>query len=739
LFGAREGKSSLEGTIDHITFRSSESDFVILKIRTTSGEQIAAKGRLGLAEVGEEVKLAGRWANDPRYGAQFEFAKAEVASPTSREGLERYLSSSLIEGVGPATARRLLDHFGEGFLGIAEAQPERLLEVTGIGPKRQQQIVVSLNRHHASRAATVALYGLGLTRRQCADVVQRYQDSAERIVRRDPYRLAREVRGIGFLTADRIALSAGLPRDAPARIRAGLAHALRERSLAGDTIVLAEELVTAASEALGLGPALVTSQVVPAQRDGAIEAQRFDEEEYLGLPRLLEAERRITEALRHLCAAPRQAPGEAALDAAITRALSGSTIELSDQQRAAVRLALSSPVSVITGGPGVGKTTVLDTVVAALAALGLEVALLAPTGRAAKRLEEATGQPATTIHRRLEFLPGSGRFRRGRQDPIEADFIICDESSMLDVRLAASLCEAAPTGSALCFVGDQDQLPSVGPGAVLRDLIESEVIPKVELTEVFRQAKSSRIVENAHRVQRGDMPISSPPKTDASPPAGEFFLIERADARATASTLLQLVADRIPRAYGLDPVRDIQVLSPMHRGASGTIELNKHLQAKLNPSSEQLQHEAGVFKVGDKVMQLQNDYDREVFNGAIGTVRSLDLERGSLTAVFEGREVSYKPRELKGLSLAYCCSIHKSQGSEFPAVIIPLLNEHHVMLKRNLLYTALTRARRLVVIVGQRKAVERAVHDDVMHQRSSTLSCLLTTNTDERFGSQERR
>lgn len=730
LFGSprRSGDNApLLGSIERITFRSQDSDFVILRLLLDDGQQVTAKGQLPFASEGERVQLRGAWRHDPNWGDQFHFRSVEVSPPSTAEGLEKYLASELVEGIGRSFAKKLVAAFGGELLRVVQDEPERLLTVPGIGKKRQRQIIEALGKQSAKRDGLVALYGLGLSKAQAADMLKKHGEQAVGVVRRNPYGLARDVRGIGFLTADRIAEQAGIARDSPERARAGLRHFLREFSLAGDTVVPADELVARAAAELAIAAELVSAELESGCASGDFELEDFSGEPYIGLPSLLKAERAIAACLALLSQAPqRRVPEikvEAALDWAAER-LGGLT--LSGDQRRAVAMALVEPVSVITGGPGVGKTTVLRALVSILEAKGVAVALAAPTGRAAKRLEEATGRPASTIHRLLEFVPGTSRFRRGDEEPIEAGFLIVDEASMLDVKLAASLVRAVAVGGSVCFVGDKDQLPSIGPGAVLRDLLESGAVAATELKEVFRQAASSALVAAAHAINRGELPDLRPRKRSEGGGTGDFFFVERPDGEQTAAMIVKLVGERIPQAYGLDPLEDIQVLTPMHRGAAGTVRLNAMLQGGLNPPGPaSLERSGQRFAVGDKVLQLKNDYEKEVFNGAFGAIRAVDPEAGSLIAEFDGRMVPFKGREIDGLSLAYAASIHKSQGSEFPAVVIPILTEHFVMLKRNLLYTAMTRARRLAVIVGQRRAVEIAVSDDGMHHRRSTLGVSL--------------
>jgi exodeoxyribonuclease V alpha subunit len=726
----KDGSEILVGAIEHITFQSEDSHFVIFKLREDGTErEITAKGDLAFAEIGEHVTLAGRWHHDPRWGHQFQFRGVRASAPTTCEGLEKYLSSGLVDGIGGSFAKKLVAHFGEELLRIVEQSPARLREVPGIGQKRQRQVVEALTQQRERRDALVALYGLGLSPAHSAQIIKRHGSDAVARVQQQPYQLAREVKGIGFVTADRIAAKAGIAHDSPERARAGLEYFLRECSLQGDTIVPKEELLVKTAAGLQVDEDIVRDALMSARVTGLIELEIYGEDEYVGLPDLLNAERVIAREVRRLIESKNRLMPDIERAEALEWIKGRTGLDLTEQQRSAVVMVFDHPVCVITGGPGVGKTTVLRSLVEILEDRGVSLALAAPTGRAAKRLEETTGRPAKTIHRLLEFIPGTNRFRRNERAPLEGSVLIVDESSMLDVPMAAKLLRAVPKGGTLCLVGDKDQLPSIGPGAVLRDFLESEVIESVELREIFRQSQSSAIVLNAHRVHDGLLPELGPAREQDRTGDGDFFFLERSDPDSVVETIKELVTKRIPNAYKLDPIHDIQVLTPMHKGVAGTINLNMELQKCFLelPEDQAVFVERGRqrFTVGDKVMQLKNDYEREVFNGDLGIVQAVDEKALSVTVRFPERSHVYVKKELDGLALAYAASIHKSQGSEFPAVVIPILTAHYVMLKRNLLYTGMTRARRLVILVGQRKAVERAVENDAMHHRGTTLGVRL--------------
>lgn len=728
FFHSRQDGETLSGVVERITYRAENSDFVILKLQPESfSGLVTAKGHVAFLEAGEFVTLEGHWQTDANYGRQFKFQKARAAAPKTEAGLTKYLASNLVDGIGATFARRLVDHFGDEVLEVVANQPERLLEVEGIGKKRQQQIIEALATQDKKRDDLVVLYSLGLNAPHASEMIKRFGETAVSQVRNDPYQLAQDIRGIGFLTADKIALLAGLEKASPKRAKAGLRHFLRELSEQGDTVVLTEELIEVTAQSLGIPHDGLHAALLEARREGEVIEEAFSGEFYVGLSDLLHYEQTIARSLIDLQFSEVSLVPRIQVDKALAWYANQSQLKFTDEQQLAVRMCLESRVSVITGGPGVGKTTILRAVVAILHAKRIDIALAAPTGRAAKRLEEATGQRAKTVHRLLEYRPGGiDGFRRNAQNPLTEAFIIIDECSMLDIQMTAALVSAVQNGASLCFVGDQDQLPSVGPGAVLRDLLESQAVPKAALSSVFRQQSSSTIVTNAHKINRGQMPVIGDLNSRAGTGSQQFYFIERKDAQSTHDTILNLVTKRIPKAFDVDPVLDIQVLCPMHRGGAGTSQLNSSLQNVLtNKSGEKVRTKKFEFYVGDKVMQLKNDYDRDVFNGDLGRVLAVDSENSALTVEFAERPIRYAQNALSGLGLAYAASIHKSQGSEFPVVVIPILREHFVMLKRNLLYTGMTRARRLVVLVGQRRALELAVKADDMHHRRSTLGVRL--------------
>ena len=702
----------LKGVIDHITFHNPENGYTIARLRPEGeGEPVTVVGAMAVS-AGESVELEGTWDQHPRFGRQLQVDSCIPAYPATAEGVERYLGSGLIKGIGPVMAGRIVARFGVSSLEVIDAQPRRLLEIEGLGEKRVGAIAEAWKEQRRIRDVMVFLQSHGVGTGHAVRIYQQYGDDAIHSVRQDPYRLQRDVRGIGFQTADRIAGDLGISREAPERVRAGLRYLLEEAADEGHLFLGRDDLASRAAELLGVDPGRSPGALSDLQASGEVAVDGED----CYLAPLHRAERGVARALQRLIAAPGPA-----LPPAADPGDDGPSEELGGDQRWALDQVGSGKVLVVTGGPGTGKTTITRQVVRRLEAAGLRVALCSPTGRAARRLSEATGREARTIHRLLEFAPREGGFRRGRDLPLEAEAVIVDESSMIDISLMNALLRAVPDEARLVLVGDADQLPSVGPGNVLGDIIDSGAVPVARLRHIFRQAADNLIVTNAHRVNGGEWP-----RIDNRADSG-FYFVEEDDPARAAERLVDLVARRLPRGRDLDPMGQIQVLTPMYRGETGAVQLNRRLQERLNPGRRS--HAIGdrELREGDRVMQVRNNYDKGVFNGDLGRVGRLETgEDAFAEVVFDGGGVQrYELSELDQLTMAYAISIHRSQGSEFPAVVLPLTTQHYPMLQRNLLYTAVTRARELFVLIGSRRALKRAIENDRPARRNTNLAARL--------------
>ena len=707
---------TVTGTVSRILYSSDESGWCAIRLTNDERGSFAATGPLLGVREGDELRLTGKWIDHKRFGEQFETASYVQVAPSTLEGIRKFLGTGRIKGIGPTMAGRIVATVGLATLDILDHDPRRLIEIHGIGKATLDKVVASWEKHRGIQQIMVFLTGHGIAPGVAVKAYGKYGAAAVDVVRDNPYRLADEVFGVGFRTADRIAQRIGTAPDSPNRLRAGLLFTLSEASVEGHVFLPQSKLLEDAATLLEvdgtlLGPALTEIE----QRELAVVVHRPTDEPAVFVPRLEAAETSVaTDLLERL-----RSPGTPSFDVkrALTWYQQRASIELGKQQRHALAAALSGRLLVVTGGPGTGKTTLVQGLTEILAARESKVLLAAPTGRAAKRLAQATGRPAKTIHRLLEFNPREGGFNRDRKRPLEADMVVVDEVSMLDITLAAHLLEAIPFNCHLVLVGDADQLPSVGPGNVLHDLIASGVVPLVRLDHIFRQAEQSRIVVNAHRINSGSMPV-----TDGNDPDSDFFFVVRDDPAEAADLAVDLASRRIPRRYNLDPVDDIQVLTPMHRGELGVRRLNERLQAELTPPGPELTYGNRRFRVGDKIMQIRNNYELEIFNGDIGRIEHFDEEESELEVRIDGREVRIPHDDLDDLVPAYACTIHKAQGSEYPAVIIVLHHQHHVMLQRNLLYTAVTRGRKLVVIIGSRRALGRAVSNATQRRRFTLLA-----------------
>jgi exodeoxyribonuclease V alpha subunit len=724
-------RESVQGVLERITFRNAETHFTVGKLKATGkSDLVTIVGTLAGVNEGEWLRCEGRFETSREYGPQFRIEAFEASTPETAYGIEKYLGSGIVPGIGGEIARRIVARFGEDTLRVIEKEPRRLFEVEGIGPKRQAQIVRAWDEHRALRRVMVFLRGHGVGAAHAARIHKAYGERAVERVTENPYRLAHEVFGIGFQTADRIARSLGVPADSPRRADAGVQHVLAELSGEGHVCVPRRAAVEKAAAILGLAKEAIEAAVSREIARGALVEERrparaADAEPWLYLRHLHAAEAGLAAGLSRLLRAPRGLPPIKS-DLAIDWVEKRRGISLAPSQREALKLALDSKIAVITGGPGVGKTTIVAALLDIVEAKGARARLAAPTGRAAKRLEEATGREAKTIHRLLKWNPRTADFEHGADHPIDGDLLILDECSMIDLPLMQRTVAALKPSAHLIVVGDRDQLPSVGPGNVLSDLVASGALPVARLTEIFRQARESRIVVNAHRINRGELPelLPLPEGEGRGAPASDFYFAKAEDPLRAVERIKWIVRDFLPRRLGVDPLRDVQVLAPMHRGDVGVRALNEELQRLLGCGRGPAVTRAGrTFAAGDKVIQLQNDYEKEVYNGDVGIVERIDEEAAEIAVRYdEERLVRYSFSDLDELELAYAVSIHKSQGSEYRCVVIPLLTQHYVMLQRNLLYTAITRGKRCVVIVGQPRAVAIAVKNDETRRRGSFLA-----------------
>jgi exodeoxyribonuclease V alpha subunit len=717
IFSPTATTEALAGFVERVTFHNPENGFCVLRVKARGQrELVTVVGHAAMIAAGEFVQMSGAWVNDRTHGQQFRASFLKASPPTTLEGIERYLGSGMIRGIGPVYAKRLVKGFGETVFDLIEQEPERLREVTGIGVRRAERIIAGWAEQKVIREIMLFLHANGVGTSRAVRIYKTYGNDAVRVISENPYRLAKDIRGIGFRTADQIAAKVGIEKTAMIRVRAGISYALVEAMSEGHCGLPTEELTTLTGKLLEVSDDLIATALTLELDAGDVVADVLEGRQCVFLTGLYRAEQTIADRLRALMSA---APPWPHIDAAkaIPWVERRTGLLLAASQREAVQRALASKALVITGGPGVGKTTLVNSILKIVIAKQVRVALCAPTGRAAKRLSDSTGLEAKTIHRLLETNPRTGEFRRTEDHPLECDLLVIDEASMVDVPLMRSLLRAVPDEAGLLIVGDVDQLPSVGPGQVLADIIACDWIPVVRLTEVFRQAAGSRVITNAHRINHGQMPELTHDKA-----LSDFYFIEAAEPEDGVAKIIAVVRDRIPKAFGLDPIRDIQVLCPMNRGGLGARSLNIELQMALNPPGEDRVERFGwTFCPGDKVMQIENDYDREVYNGDLGIVQRIDQEEGELVAAFDGKDVSYSFGELDELVLAYATTIHKSQGSEYPAVVIPLMTQHYMMLARNLLYTGVTRGKQLVVLVGQRKALAIAVRTQGSRRRWSKL------------------
>ncbi|MCA9960804.1 MAG: ATP-dependent RecD-like DNA helicase [Anaerolineales bacterium] len=745
-------REQISGSVERVTYYNEENGYSVLRLKPdtrgmlpfkyASGRDslITAVGNLPEVNPGEWLKLTGQWVAHAKHGRQFQVELCEQSLPATTEGIKRYLGSGMIRGVGPVMAERIVNRFGEETLEVIDHDPERLLTVLGIGKTRVKSIIKSWAEHRAIKDVMIFLQSHGVPTGLAIKIYKKYGDEALAVVQTKPYQLVRDIHGIGFKTADKLAQALGLAADDPGRIEAGIAYTLNRMAEEGHVYMPQETLEPEAAEILGVGAEKVTAVLDQLEAHSFVKRETLQyavggeetstshaqsaavrEERAVYLAPLYQSEIGVTQRVQQLVAHPtsrlmviRQQLTVNSLQSVIHNAQ--SVIQLSSQQEMAVRTAVSHKVTILTGGPGTGKTTCLRALLDLLDHYKATCALASPTGRAAKRLSEATGRSAKTIHRLLEYKPGEG-FGRHPDNPIDADLIVIDETSMLDLVLANHLLKAISPDSHLLLVGDVDQLPSVGAGDVLRDLIASGVTAVIRLDTIFRQAADSLIIHNAHRINQGLMP-----ETRAE--ANDFFIFIKPEVEETAELLVDIVQRRIPHKFGLDPIDDVQVLAPMYNGVVGVSALNERLQAALNPpGGKKAERRLGgrIFRVGDKVMQTVNNYDKNVYNGDIGRITALDVLGQTITVDIDGAPVVYDFLEMDEVVHAYCISVHKSQGAEYPCVVLPMVTSHYLMLQRNLLYTAVTRAKKLVILVGTRKAIHIAVKNNKTTQRHTAL------------------
>ncbi len=716
---SKEHMEQIKGVVKTITFHNEENGFTVARIEPDDGRGgvvLTVTGYVKMLTEGETVVLNGYWVEDKKYGRQFRFHSYESVTPSTLEGVKRFLASRFIKGVGPVLAGRIVDMFGKDALRILDEEPWRLAQVPGLSRKTRDAIVAGWTRHRHIRDVMVFLQSYDISSAYASKIYERYGDDTVDVMRDNPYRLIQDIRGIGFIKADQAAIKLGIARDSPHRIRAGLLHTMDECIDKGHIYVPLARIIEVAAETLGVDADKVGEaiDILKRRKEFTIEEDRVYRSD------LYYAEFEIARRLRSIARTPRPGglPPESDAERMVREIETERKIEFASLQRETIARAARSKLLALTGGPGTGKTTTVLGIIDIFRRLRMSVLLCAPTGRAAKRLTETTGMEAKTIHRLLEFNPHTGKFTKNEGDHLGAHAVIVDEASMIDTPLMTDFLRAVSPYSTLVIVGDVDQLPSIGPGSVLRDIIDSGAVPTVRLTEIFRQAASSRIVLSAHRINTGKMPYTDNARE------GNFFFLRVPEPAKIAETIVDMVSRRLPQSYGFNPMNDIQVLSPMHKGETGVMNLNSLLQEKLNPfdpSLPEVRYGHRLFRQGDKVMQVRNNYDKLVFNGDIGRIERIDPQRSVVRVKFDDT-VEYRLNELEDLVPAYAISVHKSQGSEFRCVVAPVSTQHYIMLKRNLLYTAVTRARELVALVGDMKALGIAVSNDQVRERFTSLA-----------------
>ena len=710
----------IRGTLERVVFHNDDNGYTVFRVRPDGKDEIdlvTATGYMGSPQIGASLLVRGRWVNNPRFGRQLQMSSFESILPATVEGIKLYLSSGLIKGIGKRIAERIVKKFGEDTLRIFDEEPEKLLEISGISASKLEQMLDCWREHQGVRALVQFLQPHGIGASFAVRIYKHYGPQALAVVRENPYRLAMDIRGIGFLTADSLAAKLGFEREHPLRIQAGTLYTLLKQVDDGHVYFPRRLLVEQACAQLGTGPELVEEAIDVLVQEERVILEDLDGEVGIYLTRFHHYESQIAFYLNRILASPKSVRFPAS-EELVRRVVDRLGITLAEEQLKAIRTATVSKVMILTGGPGTGKTTILNAIIQVFAENRAKILLAAPTGRAAKRMSEACGREARTIHRLLEYTPKEDGFARNEDNPLACGLLVVDEASMMDTMLAYHLLKAAPLGATIIFVGDVHQLPSVGPGNVLGDLIASGAMPVVELVEVFRQAAESEIVCNAHLINRGEIPRLESSKDRLS----DFYFMRQEDPERVADIIVDLVKNHIPRRFGLDPVDDVQVLAPMHKGTVGAANLNTRLQQALNPATEALQRGERFYRLGDKVMQIRNNYEKDVYNGDIGRISSVDTQEKCLVVRYDDRMIGYDWEELDEIVAAYAISIHKSQGSEYPAVVIPIMVQHYMLLQRNLIYTGVTRGKRLVVLVGEPRALAMAIKNNRMQKRFTWLA-----------------
>jgi exodeoxyribonuclease V alpha subunit len=714
--------SIIHGLLERISYHNEENDFVVAKLREKEKKELTTIiGNLSGINPGESLKLTGKWVHNKRFGEQFQVETFEVTVPATLLGIQKYLASGLIKGIGPIMSERIVEKFGLHTLEVIEKKPERLSEVEGIGPKRISMIRKTWEEQKEIKEIMIFLQGHGVSAAYSAKIYKQYGSQSIERVRENPYRLAHDIYGTGFITADKIAQNLGIDRNSVIRAKAGLIYVLNQLTEEGHVYYPENQLIHKAREILHVDEEIIFQAVRELSKEKEFFLEDLDPDGHLRAAYLVPfyvAETGVAQRLINLKESPsniRPIHPEKAIEWVQQKL----NIELAQRQEEAVLLAANSKVLIITGGPGTGKTTLITAILRIFQQLKLRVLLAAPTGRAAKRMNEATGCEAKTIHRLLAYSPQKGGFKKDQEDPLEADVVIIDETSMVDTLLMHHLLKAIPSHAHLILVGDVDQLPSVGPGNVLKDIIRSGRFTVVTLTEIFRQARESMIVVNAHKVNQGQFPVL---KEIDKPEETDFRFIQEEDPEKILQNILDLCSEKIPGQYRFHPLREIQVLAPMHKGTIGVTNLNIELQKRLNPGPSGITRGTWNFRLGDKVMQIVNNYDKDVFNGDIGWISKIDSEEREVTIDFDGRPVPYDYSDLDEIVLAYAVSVHKSQGSEYPVVILPVVTQHYLLLQRNLIYTGITRAKKLVVLIGTKKALAIAIRNNKPQRRYTLLS-----------------